>query len=328
MAPVGLRSVKIPVTLFVLLASQIAAADMAERVAAGRSALNSTEGREYNTRIMGLVPQVMRNCAPPSATTGADWRLSLVGNISANGDIRDIEVEPANAVTNCLVEHFGKTKLPAPPGSSAGDKGFPMLVELMIRAGSRTAPDRTRTVMPVFGQLVTYFQPSSFVSAFQSSAAVNYIQEFVPQGESVEQWSQMITLTGAKDLALDPAATPRDFTGEIAARFSKACPGTFSSRVLTTTKISGHDALVALLGCGTVKSGTPRSEIALIIAIKGKSDMYTIQWAERGAPVKQPPMLDDSVWGPRYQLLNEVRVCNPAPGEPAPYVSCIGDSIR
>ena len=194
----------------------------------------------------------------------------------------------------------------------------PLTLLMGLASGVAAADSNT----PVFGQIVAFTLPGGFVAGFESTAATNYIQEFVPHGESVEQWSQMITLTGAKDQARDPASAPMQFAGKIAQQYSKACPKTFSSQVVGTLQISGHDAVVALLGCGSVRSVTPRSEVAMVVAIKGKSDMYTIQWAERSAPMEQAPPLDNVKWGSRFQQLNRIRICDLA-GE-GPPSACIG----
>lgn len=195
---------------------------------------------------------------------------------------------------------------------------------LILLASQSTVADLTGPVTtPVFSQLVGYTKPVNFVSAFEDANATNYIHELVPQGETVEQWSQMITLSGEKGEAVDPSVTPVNVARHMASRFQSACPATFVTRGLTELKVNGHDAFVALLGCGKVRTGTPRSEIALVIAIRGRTDVYTIQWAERSAPIEQPPTLDTDMWMARYRQLLPVRVCERVPGEPAPYPSCI-----
>jgi hypothetical protein len=56
----------------------------------------------------------------------------------------------------------------------------------------------TTGVTPIFSQLVALTYPSGFRPAFENATSVFYIQEAVPVGETVEKWSQMITLTGTK----------------------------------------------------------------------------------------------------------------------------------
>jgi hypothetical protein len=57
--------------------------------------------------------------------------------------------------------------------------------------------------------------------------------------------------------------------------------------------------------------------------VKGSSDYYTLQWAERAAPVDRPAV-DDAKWPERLRLLQPIRLCPIVPGEAAPYPSCVG----
>src|SRR5262245_31873776 len=53
-----------------------------------------------------------------------------------------------------------------------------------------------KAIMPVFSQLVMFSVPAGFIPAFQNTNGPAYIQEWVPAGETVNKWSQMITVTG------------------------------------------------------------------------------------------------------------------------------------
>ncbi len=69
-------------------------------------------------------------------------------------------------------------------------------------AGGKTI----RSITPVFSQLVMFsFQPG-FKPVFQNTHGGSYIQEAVPNGETVDRWTQMITLTGARGML--PTQTP------------------------------------------------------------------------------------------------------------------------
>jgi len=180
-----------------------------------------------------------------------------------------------------------------------------------------------RAVTPIFAQLVMFSYPVGFKHAYENTTGNQYIQESVLDGETVEQWSQMITLTGAGGLAKNPNVTPQRMLEQVAGRFRNHCPETFAAKSLGPLKVSGHDAYAAMMGCGTVRQGAGHSEIALLIAIKGMSDVYTIQWAERASPVNQPPVLDGNKWSARFKLLSPIKLCPRLPGEPPPYQSCI-----
>src|SRR3954471_11264879 len=55
-------------------------------------------------------------------------------------------------------------------------------------------------VTPVYSQLVRFSFPAGFTPAYQNDTGSYYIQESVLEGQTVQKWSQMITLTGSKGL--------------------------------------------------------------------------------------------------------------------------------
>ena len=76
--------------------------------------------------------------------------------------------------------------------------------------------------------------------------------------------------------------------------------------------------------CGKVDASADKhSETALIVAVKGISDAYTIQWAERAASPASGPAIDDAKWQGRLRELMPIRLCAIVPGEAAPYPSCL-----
>jgi hypothetical protein len=184
-------------------------------------------------------------------------------------------------------------------------------------------PPSFTVISPVFSQLVSFSMPSNFIASFENTNGPNYTREAVPKGETVRKWSEMITVTGAKGLAAAPDASAEKFAGTIAGGFQRACPDSFAATG-SAAKISGYDAFVAVAGCGHVGEGADiRSEAALIVAIKGTSDFYTVQWAERAA-VSGKPDVEAARWQDRLKRLGPMRVCAIVPGETAPYPSCVG----
>ena len=177
-------------------------------------------------------------------------------------------------------------------------------------------------VTPIFSQLVALTYPSGFRPAFENATPVFYIQESVPMGETVEKWSQMITLTGTKG-GSDERLSAATLLQGVAGGIRNSCPNTFASKGLGKVNIGGYEGFVALVGCGHVTSGAARSEVVFLISAKGASDVYMIQWAERGAPIEQAPAFDEATWKTRFQQLLPVRICDRVPNEPAPYMSCI-----
>ncbi|HUN53113.1 MAG TPA: hypothetical protein VMU42_18445 [Candidatus Sulfotelmatobacter sp.] len=205
----------------------------------------------------------------------------------------------------------------ASPAASADDASSS--VEVLRREGYNV-----RSITPIFSQLLMLSVPKGFHGAFEVTRGRDYLQESVPKGETVDEWTQMITLTGSKDLAANPKLNPQIVAEAIAGGFKRACPSTFSGMGISTFKVSGHDAFAGVAACGTVIfRGSKQSQAALIIAIKGDADYYTVQWAERTAAVGKPVELVRDKWLDRIKALGPIKLCPIVPGEAAPYPSCI-----
>ena len=82
---------------------------------------------------------------------------------------------------------------------------------------------------------------------------------------------------------------------------------------------------ICLVALGTLMASTASGETALIVAVKGQSAHYTLQWAERG-PTAGKIAVDEAKWLERLRQLQPIRFCPIVPGEAAPYPSCVDKS--
>jgi hypothetical protein len=202
-----------------------------------------------------------------------------------------------------------------------------LAVSLLLAATAQAqAPQSLRVISPIFGQLVSFAMPSHFTVVFENTKGGHYIREAVLKGETPERWTQMITVTGEKGMTLTPGASPETFAGSIAGGFKSACPDSFAARPFGALKFGRFEGFGAVIGCGRVDSGPTRhSETALLITLKGATDYYTIQWAERGPESDEPPVNDER-WQARLQELSPIELCPIVAGEAAPYPSCVNKS--
>jgi hypothetical protein len=197
---------------------------------------------------------------------------------------------------------------------------------LLAATANAQAPQSFRVISPVFGQLVSFAMPSNFSAVFENTKGGHYIREAVLKGETPERWTEMITVTGEKGMTLTPGSSPEKFAGSIAGGFKSACPDSFAARSLGATAFGRFEGFVAVIGCGRVDSGPTRhSETALLVTLKGTTDYYTIQWAERGPESDEPPVNDDH-WQARLRALSPIELCPILAGEAAPYPSCVNKS--
>jgi hypothetical protein len=186
-----------------------------------------------------------------------------------------------------------------------------------------------KTITPIFSQLLMTGSPQGFVPASEKTKPQFYIREAVPKGETVDNWTQMITVTGMKGMTSNPQATPKAVLNNMAGGFKRACPNSFNAQIMSESPIGGFDAAVAVVSCGVSPTTAGRtSETALIAVIKGQADFYTVQWAERTEPSNVPLPIDLKKWTDRFKTLGPVRLCPIVPGEQAPYRSCVGDGFK
>ena len=191
------------------------------------------------------------------------------------------------------------------------------------------AEDKTvGTISPVFDQLLYFQMPTAFTTVYEKAREADYIREAVLQGESADNWTQMVTVTGRKNLAADhPDETPRQFGQAIVDGYRQACPTTLAVRKLQEGPLYGNDTLVMVVSCGLVSAPAGsggRSETAAIAVVKGAKDFYTLQWAERGGPSNKPLPIDAKRWAARMKRLMPLKLCAIVPGEAPPYPSCVG----
>src|SRR5450756_647144 len=155
-----------------------------------------------------------------------------------------------------------------------------------VAAGDADSIERLRqqgysvkTVTPIFGQLLMTGLPQGFEPvSFEKTRDKFYIRESVLRGESVNDWHQMVTVTGMKDLASRPDVTPKIVLDRMAEGFKRNCPFSFSMQAVSESPIGGSDASVAVISCGTSTAPAGKtSEAALIAVIKGQADFYTLQ---------------------------------------------------
>lgn len=187
----------------------------------------------------------------------------------------------------------------------------------------RTQGYSVQTITRIYSQLVSLSYPQGFIPAFVDAKNGHYIQESVLEGESVKKWTQMITITGYQNLTSNPNITPTKFLNGMAGGFKNACPNSFSATGLGEGKVDNHDTSAALISCGVATQATNTySESAMVVVIKGVTDYYIIQWAERADASQTPIAFDKDKWLERFKKLTPIKLCPVIEGEQQPYPSC------
>lgn len=182
----------------------------------------------------------------------------------------------------------------------------------------------TRQVAPIWSRIVVWAVPDDFASAFASTRGGSYLQEFVPRGQSVQDWREMITVTGTRGLAEGRRDAARDLAGILAHGYQEACPRNFSATAIPAPGVDGASEVFAgHLSCAELP-GTGYGEAMVFIVARAGPDVFTFQWAMRARP-GGVELINGNSWGQRLKALaGGLRLCPKVSGEAAPYPSCTG----
>lgn len=129
------------------------------------------------------------------------------------------------------------------------------------------------------GENLLVSMPQGFKLGYQASRNGLDLQEWVPDGETVQDWTEMVTVQifrGRGDL--DPAQA----LGGIQKGWLQACPGSQPAPV-GTGQVDGYPAAGMVLRCPrTAQAGQPES--TAFRAIRGRDSFYVVQRAVRALP--------------------------------------------
>jgi hypothetical protein len=154
--------------------------------------------------------------------------------------------------------------------------------------------------------------PQSFKMGFQSSQGAMKMQEWVRLNETVDNWSELITVQIIYGKNYDPS----QFLRAIGERWLTACPGSKPYSIYSG-QTNGYKVSMTFLSCPlNSKSGKP--EYTQFRAIQGKDSFYTVQWATGFVPSKEQA-------GSVAKFLDTVNVCDTRTAEhPCPDLKAQG----
>ena len=164
----------------------------------------------------------------------------------------------------------------------------------------------------IFSSSIGFIPPSDFHEGFQRAEGPSFLREYVTGTETVESWSQLVTLTGAQGARDAPA-----FAQQMAEGFNAVCPQSLTTLRLDDPIVPGTRAVfAAFLACGD--NGEGHSEAMVLLAMAGPRDLYTLQWAELGPASSRPMAFDKALWYPRLAALAKGAQICPPHGDAAP----------
>jgi hypothetical protein len=151
---------------------------------------------------------------------------------------------------------------------------------------------------PLQDERLVWPEPQGFVVAHQEKTASAAIKEQVPEGETIHNWTIMITQIHRE------AIGPLQFALRMAASWKQICPGAKATRPL-----AGRLGVDTRLDCPR-NPRTNKPETMFQRTISGQGRLHILQVAFRALPTKR------EVAGAKAEL-EQARLCRAASREPA-----------
>lgn len=140
---------------------------------------------------------------------------------------------------------------------------------------------------------------SGFVQGYAARHGSMDIIESVPKGESVENWSRMIT---SQIFHNQKNTDPDVFAASVAQGWKSACPDS-NARKVTSGKENGYPYSLWLFECA-LNPSTGKPETMWMKVISGDDALYSVQYAYRS-------FIEREWVAPTMTFLRQVVVCDP-----------------
>jgi hypothetical protein len=140
--------------------------------------------------------------------------------------------------------------------------------------------------------------PPGYKIGFRDKKNDLQMTEWVPANETVEKWTEMLTVQVFYGLKI----TPEEFMHQLESRWRNACPGAGDAQPIASGVENGYPALVWILDCPR-NPGTDKPELTWFKAMRGNDSFYVVQKAFKFTPTKE----QIARW---IGYLRAVRVCD------------------
>jgi hypothetical protein len=140
--------------------------------------------------------------------------------------------------------------------------------------------------------------PGGYKIGYHKNSPQGTISEMIPAGETVENWTEMVTVQIFLNMR---DVTPAQYRERMQKLWGDACPGSAFSKVKEGIE-NGYATLTWLQKC-PVNKQTGKPELTWMKAMQGKDSFYLVQKAYKFEPSAEQM----TKWG---GFLDSVRVCD------------------
>jgi len=124
--------------------------------------------------------------------------------------------------------------------------------------------------------------PEGFKVGYQTAHDEMSMQEWIPESESIENWTQMVTV---QVFHANKAETPYQFLQSIGKKWPQTCPGAVPANIVNG-EANGYAVSMLLLRC-PLNPATKKPETTAMRVIRGADALYSVQQAFRSDPAKE-----------------------------------------
>lgn len=123
--------------------------------------------------------------------------------------------------------------------------------------------------------------PPGYKIGFRTERNAMLMREMVPDNETVDNWTEMVTV----QIFHGMKATPEAFKDTLQRQWNAACPGATGAEITSAVE-NGYAVLLWLLDCPR-NPGTGKPEFTWFKAIAGNDSFYLVQKAFKFEPTKE-----------------------------------------
>jgi hypothetical protein len=124
--------------------------------------------------------------------------------------------------------------------------------------------------------------PQGYKQGFSTQKNNMLLSEFVPESQTVENWTEMVTVQIFRGMK---GVTPDQFRARMQALWSDACQGS-SAQPIASAQENGYPVALWLMVCPRNKE-TGKPEWTWFKAMQGNDSFYLVQKAFKFAPAKE-----------------------------------------
>lgn len=195
----------------------------------------------------------------------------------------------------------------------------PEEAQMMRETWAKTDKPSISVVQQIYNRVISIDLPRKFVTAYRQRSPAGYIVEYLPDGQTLANWTQMITITSNPGVG---AAKAEDEA--IAAYiFNRSnCPGKLFRDLGPLKSATSARTRAVVIGCGAVGGDDDAaavagaSERAAIAFLRDEENIWTVQFAERNLPGQSRPHFDLATASAMLEKLG-IRACAANDGDPA-----------